>query len=478
MPDRLNISPLLALTVSVGGLLFGTHAPAQDLTAAKDAAYAAQAPLLAPDQYEDAESLGARAERLARSGAGGADEAMQEAIALFTTARDLAEQRARFLNPALTARDNALAAGANTRDNEYWEQAEEALRDAVDALERKRDEPARTNAEAARLNYDQAELQALQDRTLRTARERLIAADKLRAKRYAPVTLARGYELVNEARALLEQDRNARDEAKRLSARAAAYAERAIQITELARAKPSYEDIILAWERRLDAALQETELEPPVSLDPDLRSELLNEEIERLRIEEAALASQLADSQQFIAALEEEIRDLDEKLGGASAERRALIMQFEAQARAQEQLEQAKQTFTPDEAQVFTQSGDIVVRLIGLKFRSGAAALPPDSEELLQKLAGVIAIYPNSALTVEGHTDSQGSESGNLQLSQARADAVLNELVGKYRIGALRISAIGYGETRPVANNETNAGRERNRRIDLLITPAESSIEF
>lgn len=478
MPERLNIRSLLALSAACGGLLFGFSAPAQDLIAAKDAAYAAQAPLLAPDQYAAAETAGARAERLARSDSGSAAEAIRSAIAMFAGARELADQRARFLGVALAARDNALAAGANTRDNEFWELAEEALEDAINALEDKRDEPARTNAEAARRNYDQAELQALQDNTLRAARERLIAADKLRAKRYAPVTLARGYELAAEARALLEEDRSARDEAKRLSSRAEAYAERAIQITELARAKPSYEDIILAWERRLDAALQETELEPPVSLDPDLRSELLNEEIERLRIQEAELASQLVASQQFIAALEEEIRDLDEKLGGASAERRALIMQFEAQARAQEQLVQAKQTFTPDEAQVFTQSGDIVVRLIGLKFRSGYADLPPDSEELLRKLAAVIAIYPNSALTVEGHTDSQGSESGNQQLSQARADAVLNELVGNYRIGALRINAIGYGETRPVANNETNAGRARNRRIDLLITPAATQNDF
>jgi outer membrane protein OmpA-like peptidoglycan-associated protein len=153
-------------------------------------------------------------------------------------------------------------------------------------------------------------------------------------------------------------------------------------------------------------------------------------------------------------------------------------MQFEAQARAQEQLEQAKGTFSPEEAQIFTQSGNIVVRLIGLKFRSGSADLPADSGPLMQKLATVIQIYPDSTLMVEGHTDSQGSASGNQALSQARADAVLNELVGNYRVGALRISAIGYGETRPVAINETKAGRERNRRIDLLITPAPLPTEF
>ncbi len=72
---------------------------------------------------------------------------------------------------------------------------------------------------------------------------------------------------------------------------------------------------------------------------------------------------------------------------------------------------------------------------------------------------------------VEGHTDSRGSERLNERLSQNRADAVMNYLISTMHIPPYRISAIGYGEDKPIASNENEAGRAKNRRIDLLITP-------
>jgi outer membrane protein OmpA-like peptidoglycan-associated protein len=70
---------------------------------------------------------------------------------------------------------------------------------------------------------------------------------------------------------------------------------------------------------------------------------------------------------------------------------------------------------------------------------------------------------------VEGHTDSYGSDSANFILSQDRADAVRQFLIGNMGIDPERLSSIGYGETRPVATNETAEGRARNRRIDLVL---------
>ena len=80
-----------------------------------------------------------------------------------------------------------------------------------------------------------------------------------------------------------------------------------------------------------------------------------------------------------------------------------------------------------------------------------------------------LQLFPGSSLSVEGHTDANGSDSANLILSQDRADAVKHYLVSNFGVDAEKISSIGYGEARPVATNETAEGRARNRRIDLII---------
>ena len=74
--------------------------------------------------------------------------------------------------------------------------------------------------------------------------------------------------------------------------------------------------------------------------------------------------------------------------------------------------------------------------------------------------------YPNLNVSIEGHTDSQGNDARNLELSSSRAQAVQTYLMGK-GISASRLRAVGYGETTPVATNDTSAGRAQNRRVEL-----------
>ena len=78
-------------------------------------------------------------------------------------------------------------------------------------------------------------------------------------------------------------------------------------------------------------------------------------------------------------------------------------------------------------------------------------------------------IYEGSAFSVEGHTDSFGSDASNNDLSQRRADAVRAYLLSQTGLPENRIAAIGYGESRPIATNDTAEGRAKNRRIDLVI---------
>jgi outer membrane protein OmpA-like peptidoglycan-associated protein len=90
---------------------------------------------------------------------------------------------------------------------------------------------------------------------------------------------------------------------------------------------------------------------------------------------------------------------------------------------------------------------------------------------LLRKVEKAIDVFPRSELIIEGHTDSFGGDDSNQKLSQERAESVQQYMVNAMRIPTYRLIATGYGETRPVASNETESGRERNRRIDIVIRP-------
>lgn len=104
----------------------------------------------------------------------------------------------------------------------------------------------------------------------------------------------------------------------------------------------------------------------------------------------------------------------------------------------------------------------------GLLFSTDSATLNAQSRYNIEKLARIVTRYADTNVVVEGHTDNTGSEATNQILSERRAESVAS-LLRTYGVYDHRISAIGYGETRPVATNETEAGRRLNRRVEVLI---------
>jgi lipid-binding SYLF domain-containing protein len=107
------------------------------------------------------------------------------------------------------------------------------------------------------------------------------------------------------------------------------------------------------------------------------------------------------------------------------------------------------------------------VTLQNVHFATGKADITPDSEVSLGRAAQALKDNPDWKVRVEGFTDSVGSSDANLKLSQDRADAVMNWLTG-HGVDGSRLTAKGYGESRPVASNKTDAGRRRNRRVELV----------
>ena len=108
-------------------------------------------------------------------------------------------------------------------------------------------------------------------------------------------------------------------------------------------------------------------------------------------------------------------------------------------------------------------------------FDIGSAELSPNSIQTLADLNKVLKKYPKNRIVVQGHTDSTGSDELNQRLSTQRAQAVYNYLVGT-GLKTLSISYVGYGKSNPIASNDTEEGRAKNRRVVLAITANEKDI--
>jgi outer membrane protein OmpA-like peptidoglycan-associated protein len=97
-------------------------------------------------------------------------------------------------------------------------------------------------------------------------------------------------------------------------------------------------------------------------------------------------------------------------------------------------------------------------------------SLKPGSYDELGRVAKVLNQYPQTNITVAGHTDNKGSEEYNQTLSEKRADVVKNALAGM-GVNPSRMTAVGHGESKPVADNTTEVGRQLNRRVEIVINP-------
>lgn len=111
----------------------------------------------------------------------------------------------------------------------------------------------------------------------------------------------------------------------------------------------------------------------------------------------------------------------------------------------------------------------LVLTLSDVLFATDAAELKPGSEVAIDRLAEFLQDHPERKLLIEGHTDSRGSDAYNERLSNARADSVAEELVDR-GISSTRLRPVGMGEAYPVAPNETTAGRQQNRRVEIVVS--------
>jgi outer membrane protein OmpA-like peptidoglycan-associated protein len=110
----------------------------------------------------------------------------------------------------------------------------------------------------------------------------------------------------------------------------------------------------------------------------------------------------------------------------------------------------------------------LIVNMSDVLFDTGSADLKPGAREKLAKISGILLAHPGLTLQVEGHTDSVGTDEFNMELSGRRADAV-RDYLAQEGVAASTMTAKGFGKTQPVASNDTPEGRQRNRRVELVV---------
>ncbi len=435
---------------------------------------AAQLEFLAPRSFAEAEQLVERG-RAAAAANGTPDEIERladDASAALAGGERTAERTRPILEGALEARDLAAEAGAPDFAPDEWAKAEKELREAGLRAERAEDD-ASVRAERAADRYREAHRAAIYAEVLGPAADLRRAAKDAGAEKRAPITLAKADTLFAEAENLLREEPADLGQARVLATGAAEEFRHAGLLALLAdsisggKVKP--EEILLRHEAQLAAIAAALEFTPRFAEGTEAVARQEVEATLSLQADRRNLMSDLDLRAAEIQSLIGRVDSLDARLADVEQREARVSAELRERERTEQRLREIRAVFDPEEAEVLVTDDRVTIRLSGLSFASGSDELGPENFDILTKLQRVVREFPTAMITVEGHTDNVGNEAANQALSRRRAISVRDYLLSNVVMSANRIAAVGYGQNRPIAPNDSAAGRARNRRIDVTI---------
>ena len=273
---------------------------------------------------------------------------------------------------------------------------------------------------------------------LRAEDSRVIA---IRAQREEALAQESAASLARETAAKARADDEARERARADKERAEADAKRVRAEADRLAAAQAAEADRAAAERARAEALAATQ---QASND--------RQQAETAKLEADHARQEALEQQQKLAAQADQARDAAARAQQEQAElRRQLVVQLN-------QILQTRET-----------ARGLIVNMSDVLFDTGQYTLRPGAREKLAKVSGIILAHAGLKIAVEGHTDSVGGDAYNMKLSQNRADSVRSYLVSE-GLNSGTVTAEGFGKTRPVADNSTAAGRQQNRRVELVVS--------
>ena len=367
----------------------------------------------------------------------------------------------------INQREMARKVGAT--ELEGYPQAEKNFFRLTKEIENNNLDYALKNKEKVKNSYRDLEIAAIKRNVLGEVRITLDEANRLGAEKYAPKAYADAVRKLNATDAFITENPYEVEEMTRQSQEALFYARRCLELTRQSKKiQTMNSEQIALWIE--DIISQTTEQ----LRAPDMRDQTF--EVQRQNITGSIVAAQ--KNQDFLnTKIQEQENDIEVlkdrmfALEGKSRQEQIVREQLEAENKFNEKFENIQNSFDREEAEVYRQGNQLVVRLRGMQFAIGKAGIMPENYALLSKVQLAIRSFNDPEVIVEGHTDSTGSAEVNQQLSQERATAVQEYLVSNDTLPGSNVLAVGYGSARPLMSNETAEGRAVNRRIDVIITP-------
>ncbi len=398
-----------------------------------------------------------------------------EAQNYFKKAFEFADLAKLSFGQAIASRNDALSANADKLANKLWKKAEEKFRDAMEEMEDNDLKSAKEKAGDAEKIYREAELIAIENHLLNPARALLKKAKKEKAHKYAPRTYKLAQLYIDSTIIDLQSNRYEKIKSKYYSEMAKYEASHAAYLAsvvkKLRKKDNALEASILIGEKPLEEIANRLSIKVKFDKGFSIPLRLINEKLDSIFIYQSDCTHELKLKENKIAELNNQIKTMETRLGKYTAKEEKLQQKIALKEEQEAKIKKIAKTISPNEGKVLIEGDHVLLRLYGLSFPSGTAIIKPKNFALLKKVQDAIREFNNCKVIVEGHTDSRGNSEINKKLSQERANAVMEYLIANMDIPKNRITAKGYGETRPVATNKTEEGRAKNRRIDIVIIP-------
>lgn len=450
---------------------------------------------LIPDTFDKVQDAYDRYTRDIREGKSTRD--IERSYAEFDAALVLARERLERVNEILMVplekRSAAQRANAPAMVPDAFEAAERRLERAISRLEDDRVSDAFAQGQEAAALYDDARSSVIEMSLIGSAQIGLAEAGNQDWDRLAPSSFAQARRLVDEVTGALDRGEPL-TAALRNQAQAADHAVR--RAIEIATQVDALRSDLGNWERMLltreDLVRQAADMagvsadfmadDPQAIMTESLRTlaarqdslSLLLQRAEGdaavLRAEVDSLHQAIEEQQIRLSSMVESYQqDLQQRKEALDRERREL-REYLYEKTQLDAASQAQERFSDNEAIVVRDAERLTLRLIGLSFRAGRTEIPGGARGLLERLGAFLELYPQTRVAVEGHTDATGAEDKNVILSKSRADAVMQFLANQSGVDTERMTSSGLGSAQPIDSNNTRSGRERNRRIDVVLT--------
>ncbi len=451
----------------------------KDVEEAKIIADSLEAEVYSPGQYEKALEYYNKASTAYEKGkeAEKFKDELKMAEVYFLKAVETSKLFRTHLSDCVQSRNKFLKVTTYLKDKKKLHELEKRIKEIAKILEDGKLNKALQESKKVVLEYRELELIAIKNKILSNVWSILEKAEEKKVEKSAPLTLSKANNLANNAENILRKNQYDTTLATRTVREAEYEVNHALyltkQINKIEQEDKTLESIMLDTETHLKDIASTLNIEPRFDKEYSQTVVEINNSIQKLKKEKSTLQQEYQDANEQIALLQEQISEMESQVGDLEYRKKELSQLLEQQGIRRERFAKVESIFTPEEAKILREGKNVIIRLYAISFPSGKSTIQSNYFGLLSKVIKAIQVYPDCNMTIEGHTDSRGSDKLNQKLSTDRSDAVKDYLIANSAINASRLEAVGYGETRPIASNDTQEGRQKNRRIDVIIIPSE-----